>query len=111
MSLSRNVAAAFFVVAVLMPGVPQSVGGQGIPSEFTNLEVIAGDIDQRDLIDIMRGFTQQLGVGRCSYCHTVSDRLDQPTDDFASDERPAKRTARRRWRSRSPLHSWRSRRC
>ena len=42
----------------------------------------------------MRGFTQQLGVGRCSYCHTVSDRLDQPTDDFASDERPTKRTAR-----------------
>ena len=42
----------------------------------------------------MRSFTQQLGVGRCSYCHTVSDALDQPTDDFASDEKPAKRKAR-----------------
>ena len=94
MNLPRNLAAAFFGLVVLMTGVPRSVGGQGIPSEFTNLEIIPGDIEQSELIAIMRDFTQQLGVGRCSYCHTVSDRLDQPTDDFASDERPAKRKAR-----------------
>ncbi len=82
------------LVAVLA-SAPSSTAAQArIPDEFTNLRFLPEDIQKRDLINIMRGFTIQLGVGRCGFCHTVSDRLDQPDDDFASDEKATKRKAR-----------------
>ena len=65
-----------------------------IPDEFHNLQVLPEDITQRELIGIMRGFTRALGVGRCSTCHTVSDMLNEPSDDFASDDKPLKVKAR-----------------
>jgi hypothetical protein len=64
-----------------------------IPEEFTNLQVLPADIGQRELVGMMRGFAGNLGV-RCSYCHTVSDQLNQPDDDFAADDKATKRKAR-----------------
>ena len=79
----------------ILVSAPTSAAAQArIPDEFTNLEVLPEDIPRRELIGIMRGFTRGLGVGRCSTCHTVSDGLDQPNDDFASDDKPLKVKAR-----------------
>ncbi len=93
MRASRTVFRTLLVAA--LASVPSSTAAQAsIPDEFTNLRFLPEDIQKRDLIDIMRGFTIQLGVGRCSFCHTVSDRLNQPDDDFASDDKATKRKAR-----------------
>jgi len=83
------------LLATALASAPSSLAAQArIPEEFTNLQILPEDIQQRELVGIMRNFTIQLGVGRCSFCHTVSDRLDQPDDDFASDEKATKRKAR-----------------
>jgi hypothetical protein len=82
------VAGLFVLVLTAAP-----VAAQGIPDEFTNLDVLPDDISRRELIGVMRGFAGGLGV-RCTHCHTVSDNFDSPDDDFASDEKPAKEKAR-----------------
>jgi hypothetical protein len=79
------------LLALALTSVP--VAAQGIPDEFTNLTVLPEDISRRELIGTMRGFSRALGV-RCAHCHTVSDGLDSSSDDFASDEKEAKGTAR-----------------
>ncbi len=83
------------LLATVLATAPSTLAAQArIPDEFTNLRFLPEDIQQRELIGIMRNFTIQLGVGRCSFCHTVSDGLDQPDDDFASDDKATKRKAR-----------------
>ena len=79
------------VVALMLAAVP--AGAQGIPDSFTNLQLLPEDISRRELVGVMRGFTEALGV-RCSYCHTVSEALNSPDDDFASDAKAAKEAAR-----------------
>jgi hypothetical protein len=67
--------------------------GRFPPDSFTNLRVLPKTIDQRTLVNTMRGFALGLGV-RCVYCHV--GREDQPLDsvDFASDDKRPKRVAR-----------------
>src|SRR2546425_6402513 len=64
------------------------------PDSFTNLKVLPKNIDQRTLINTMRGFAMALGV-RCTYCH-VAPRDDAPLDsvEFAKDDKRPKRVAR-----------------
>ncbi len=64
------------------------------PDSFTNLKVLPKNIDQRTLLNTMRGFAMALGV-RCAYCH-VAPREDAPLDsiDFAKDDKRTKRVAR-----------------
>jgi len=64
------------------------------PDSFTNLKVLPKNIDQRTLINTMRGFAMALGV-RCTYCH-VAPRDDAPLDsvEFAKDDKRTKRVAR-----------------
>jgi len=62
-----------------------------IPDKFTNLQVLPKEIAKPELVGMMRGFADALGV-RCAHCHAGPDNL-QGTD-FASDDKPAKRTAR-----------------
>ncbi len=50
-----------------------------------NLKVLHGIHSKEQLINVMRGFTEALGV-KCDFCHN--------TNDFASDEKIQKRTAR-----------------
>lgn len=86
-----RVGAAAALLALALTAVP--VAAQGIPDDFTNLEVLPEDISRRELVGIMRRFSGALGV-RCTHCHTVSDDLDSPDDDFASDEKAPKEKAR-----------------
>ena len=65
-----------------------------IPDKFTNLKVLPKDTPKPELIKIMRGFSTDLGV-RCVHCHTAKDPNDFSTMNFASDQKPAKETARK----------------
>lgn len=83
------------VVCGVLCGWPSVATGQNsIPESFTNLQILDDDISRPELLQIMRTITSEVGAGFCSYCHTVSDALDQPDDDFASDEKPTKVKAR-----------------
>jgi len=64
-----------------------------IPDHFTNLKVLPDTISRAALIEQMRQFSFALNV-RCSYCHEVSDGLNEPADDFASDNKTTKQRAR-----------------
>lgn len=64
-----------------------------IPDKFRNLQVLPRDISKQDLTETMRGFTAALGV-RCPFCHVGREGEPLNTFDFASDDRPTKRTAR-----------------
>lgn len=63
-----------------------------VPDEFTNLKLLAGDVEKPKLVAIMRDWASGLGV-RCAYCHVGPDNLQGM--DFASDEKATKRTARK----------------
>lgn len=62
-----------------------------IPDTFTNLQLLDGEIQRGELVGVMRGWATDLGV-RCNHCHVGPDDLQGM--DFATDEKPAKRTAR-----------------
>jgi tetratricopeptide (TPR) repeat protein len=63
-----------------------------IPDSYENLEILPREISKSELVPIMRGFAGALGV-RCSHCHVGPDNLQGM--DFATDERPTKRVARK----------------
>jgi hypothetical protein len=63
-----------------------------LPQKFTNLKVLPADMAPRDLINVMKQFTSDLGV-RCEHCH-VGEGNDLSKFDFVSDARPAKVSAR-----------------
>jgi len=79
-------------IAALVAGFPADTMAQ-IPEEFTNLEVLPDDIEQRQLMNAMRGFASGLGV-RCEHCHVGEPGQPLRTFDFASDEKETKRKAR-----------------
>lgn len=93
-ALLRIAVVAAVVTAVFASLGPGSSSAQ-IPDEFKNLEILPKDISKRELTSIMRSFSHALGV-RCAECHVStkegSERLEDL--DFASDEKPAKKTAR-----------------
>lgn len=57
----------------------------------TNLKVLPKDTSPEDLMKIMHGYSQQLGV-HCNFCHEVNEATKHP--NFASDVKPEKATAR-----------------
>lgn len=64
-----------------------------VPDTFTNLKVLPDDITREQLLPIMRGFTEALGI-RCSTCHVGEEGQPLSEYDFASDDKEMKRTAR-----------------
>ena len=64
-----------------------------IPDEFTNLQLIPKDIDQRELVMMMREFAGALGM-RCWGCHVGEEGPSLAGFDFASDDKKEKRVAR-----------------
>src|SRR5262245_50078991 len=73
--------------------VASSGSAQFPPDSFTNLKVLPRDINRDTLVAMMAGFTRALGV-RCTYCHVGEENRPLSTYDFASDDKPTKRTAR-----------------
>jgi thioredoxin reductase len=96
-------AAAIATLPVLSPcallgqqGPPPAppAGGQHKPMTMpkpVNLKVLPKDTSPEDLIKMMKGFSQQLGV-QCTFCHVQQTGAKFP--NFASDEKPEKNTAR-----------------
>jgi hypothetical protein len=64
-----------------------------IPTTFVNLQVMAPDTPQPELVAMMRGFALGLGV-RCNYCHVGENPTTFEGYDFAADTKPVKQTAR-----------------
>ena len=81
------------LVITAMALLSNAVSAQGIPEEYTNLQILPEGIQRSELVGIMRDVAIGLGV-RCSFCHMVSDALDSPEDDFASDDKETKLKAR-----------------
>lgn len=70
---------------------PPARGRGGAPQPPPqNLQVLPSDTSRADVLVVMRGFTQGLGV-QCGYCHAEGQG---GRNDFASDDKPAKKTAR-----------------
>lgn len=86
------------LAAVVITMIGSSAGAQ-IPQTFENLQVLRKDIPRDTLVQIMRGFTQSLGV-RCEFCHVPREgAAAQPGGPglnllFASDDRENKKKAR-----------------
>ena len=81
------------VACFIFSAFPATSVAQWPPERLENIQVFPEDIEVRQLIGIMRGFTGALGV-RCTYCHVGEE--DQPisTYDFPSDEKVTKEKAR-----------------
>jgi hypothetical protein len=92
-------AAAMAAISLLSSGslaAQQPPAASGHRHEMTlpkpvNLKVLPKDTSPQDLMKIMHGYTQSLGV-HCNFCHVINEQTHHP--DFASDEKPEKNTAR-----------------
>lgn len=88
----RSLVAAGALFVLLAAGLPRA-GSAQIPEEFHNLQVLPEDIEQRELVGVMRGFAMGLGV-RCWYCHVGEEGRPFSEFDFESDEKLTKKKAR-----------------
>lgn len=93
---ARNAATPVVVIAILTAGAPSTpAAGQ----EYTNLQVLPADITRSELNRLMLDNLQGLGLPRranegCLFCHVGSMATPTGEWDWASDEKPQKRTAR-----------------
>jgi len=86
----RSLAAAVSIFALTVTSAASRA--PQIPSKFTNLQLLPKAITQQQLVPIMRQFCLDLNI-RCEHCH-VGQGNDLSKFDFASDEKPTKKTAR-----------------
>ena len=63
------------------------------PDSTVNLQVLPDTMPVRDVINVMRSFSNALGV-RCPYCHVGDESEPLSEFDFVSDDMPAKAKAR-----------------
>ena len=68
-----------------------AAGKSLVPDTFTNLQVLPKDIAKKDLVAIMKAFSQTIKQ-RCSFCHVATDDLSEA--DFPADEKETKKKAR-----------------
>ena len=79
--------------SLAMAQAPAGGGQRGAaPPEPHNLKVLPATTTTAQILPIMRNFAAALGTN-CGYCH-VWTGAGLPTNDYASDEKPAKEVAR-----------------
>jgi len=79
--------------SLAMAQAPAGGGQRGAaPPEPHNLKVLPASTTTANILPIMRNFSAALGTN-CGYCH-VWTGPGLPTNDYASDEKPAKDVAR-----------------
>jgi hypothetical protein len=93
----RHVVGALAMVAlagsVALAQAPAGGGQRGAaPPEPHNLKVLPASTTTANILPTMRAFSAALGTN-CGYCH-VWTGAGLPTNDYASDEKPAKEVAR-----------------
>ena len=96
--VARHVVGALAMVALTgslaMAQAPEGRrgGAPAAPPEPTNLKVLPPGTTTAQLLPAMRAFAAALGTN-CGYCH-VWTGPGLPTNNYASDEKPAKEVAR-----------------
>jgi tetratricopeptide (TPR) repeat protein len=83
--------AALVAVAFVCPLLPVALSAQQEAPK--NLQVLPQDMSRAQVTQVMRGFTQALGV-RCSACHVGEEGQPLSTYDFAADDKDMKLNAR-----------------
>ena len=80
--------------APAQPPAAEAAVPEWLPTEFKNLKILPKDIEPKQLLVVMRGFTQAMGV-RCVYCHVAGpDPSDMSSYNFDSDRKEHKETTR-----------------
>jgi hypothetical protein len=87
----RPVATNLVLMALLGQGASRAQAQ--IPEKFTNLQVLPKGSTQKELMRVMIGFADALGV-ECGHCHAGGNPNTLEGVDFASDDKWEKRTAR-----------------
>ena len=67
-------------------------GGPQVPTP-KNLQFFPKEMTGQQILPIMQNFNAALGVN-CTYCHNSEPPVDNPKNDFASDEKETKKKAR-----------------
>lgn len=90
----RPLVPTLFAACTLLPLLADPVAAQGFrwPEEPRNIQVLPPEAKGQVLGQIMRGYTEALGV-RCEFCH-VGEGGNLAEFDFESDDKPAKEKAR-----------------
>ena len=94
-AMRLSLAFAAFALVVLSAYVPSAPASSAPPearadtTQWQNLQVLPDTLTRDELIGIMRGFADGLGV-QCGFCHVREDGEFA----FASDDKPHKETAR-----------------
>ncbi len=93
--MSRYVAVVAMVFGLVALSSGTAAGQQSPFKPPSNLRVLPKDAKLAEIVPMMRGFTQALGV-RCQFCHsyTGTDPNALENFDFPADTVPAKATAR-----------------
>jgi hypothetical protein len=84
---------ALVLAFAIAPAPPSAAQAPQAPWKGENLQYFPKDITRERLIQRMREFSFALGV-RCQYCHAGGDGVSFEGVSFASDDKPAKATAR-----------------
>lgn len=92
------------VVFLLFAAAPALGQGQAPPWRGENLQFFPKDISRPELVQRMREFSFALDV-RCQHCHAGGDGVSFDGVNFASDDKPAKVTARSMLRMVDQLNS------
>lgn len=90
---SRSAPLLVLALTLLAASSLAAQAGKFPPDSLINPKFFARGTPVRQVIDRMRGMSQQLGV-RCQYCHVGEEGKPLTTFDFASDEKRTKKTAR-----------------
>lgn len=69
----------------------------GYAEEFSELQVLPKTTERRELMEIMRGFSRDLGV-RCEHCHAGNAQMKISDFDFTSNANENKEVARQMMR-------------
>lgn len=77
------------------PAAPQAPAGDDwLPPAPKNLKILPKDIQPKELLQVMRGFSEAMGV-RCVYCHVAGpDPSDMSSYNFESDRKEHKEATR-----------------
>jgi len=89
-TLSTLVGVLLVTVAISAQG--RGGGGPQVPTP-KNLQFFPKDFTGQQILPIMQNFNAALGVN-CTYCHNSEPPVDNPKNDFASDEKETKKKAR-----------------
>jgi hypothetical protein len=82
-TLSTLVGVLLVTVAISAQG--RGGGGPQVPTP-KNLQFFPKEFTGQQILPIMQNFNAALGVN-CTYCHNSEPPVDNPKNDFASDEK------------------------